>query len=172
MSLRSLAAAVALGVLPVPAAAGGEIVAREAFAVISPAGQSGAAFMRLDNTGAQDDRLVGAAADIAARVELHTHLEDADGVMRMVEVEEGFALPAGGSHVLERGGDHVMFLGLTRVPEAGEAVSLTLTFESGAELVLDVPVQAMGAGGHGHGDAPGDGHNHGHGHSHGHDHGD
>ena len=172
MSLRSLAAAVTLGVLSVPAAAGGEIVAQEAFAVISPAGQSGAAFMRLDNTGAQDDRLVGAAADIAARVELHTHLEDADGVMRMVEVEEGFALPAGGAHVLERGGDHVMFLGLTRVPEAGEAVSLTLTFESGAELVLDVPVQAMGAGGHGHGDAPGDGHNHGHGHSHGHGHGD
>ena len=131
---------------------------QDAFALISPAGQSGAAFMRLENAGPEDDRLVAVTADIARRVELHTHTETTDGVMRMIAVEEGFALPAGSEHRLERGGDHVMFLGLRRVPAEGEDIPLTLIFESGAEITLDIPVRApMAAGGHGH-----DHGNHGH----------
>ena len=74
--------------------------------------------MQITNTGDADDRLVAAASDVAERVELHTHIMDGD-VMRMVEVEEGFAVTAGETIALERGGMHVMFLGLTRVLEAG-----------------------------------------------------
>lgn len=159
MTLLRLLATACL-VLPGTALAG-DIVVEAPFALISPAGQSGAAFMRLENPGTTDDRLVGAASDIAARVELHTHSEDSAGVMRMLEVEDGFPIPAGGAHMLERGGDHVMFLGLTRVPEEGESVALTLTFESGAEIALEIPVGAPAG-------APDHGHSHGHGHSHSH----
>lgn len=149
MPLRPLVAAM-LMLMPGAALAEGPVV-QDAHAIISPAGQSGAAFMRLDNPGRQDDRLVAAAADIAARVELHTHIEDDAGVMRMVEVEEGFALPAGGHHMLQRGGDHVMFMGLHDAPEPGDRIALTLTFASGATVVVDVPVVAPG-------DAPMGGH--------------
>ncbi|MBK1635173.1 copper chaperone PCu(A)C [Rhodovulum adriaticum] len=146
---------IALG-LAGPALAG-EIAITDPYARASTMmSKSGAAFMVIENAGTQDDRLVAATSDVAAKVELHTHEEDANGVMRMVEVEEGFAIPAGGQHVLARGGDHVMFLGLTRPLEQGDMVSVTLTFEKAGEMVVEVPVDlergaagAMGAmGGH------------------------
>lgn len=102
--------------------------------------KSGAAFMVLMNNGAEDDRLIAARSEIAERVELHTHIEEANGVMKMVHVEEGFAIPAGASHALDRGGDHVMFLGLTAPMEQGDKVPLTLVFEKAGEVVVEVPV--------------------------------
>lgn len=114
---------------------------------------SGAAFMVLVNPGSEDDRLIAARSPAADRVELHTHLADPTGVMRMVEVEDGFAVPAGGRHELARGGDHVMFLGLTGPLEAGGTVPLTLLFERAGEIELEVTVdnqRGMGHGDHGH----------------------
>ncbi|AWD21274.1 copper chaperone PCu(A)C [Fuscovulum blasticum] len=103
-------------------------------------GASGAAFFMLHNMGTTDDRLVGARADVAQRVELHTHVMNAEGVMSMVEVKDGFPVPAGGTHELKRGADHVMLMGLTRELKQGDSFPLTLVFESGAEITVDVPV--------------------------------
>ena len=109
--------------------------------------------MVLENTGGTDDRLVSASAPIAARVELHTHLDDGNGVMQMREVEGGFAVPAGGRHVLARGGDHVMFMGLTQGLTDGMRVPLTLVFENAGEITVQVPVdnarKPMAHGAHG-----------------------
>jgi copper(I)-binding protein len=102
--------------------------------------KSGAAFMIIKNMGETDDRLVSADSDVAMRVELHTHISDANGVMKMVQVEEGFTIPAGGEHVLQRGGDHVMFMGLNRALEQGDTVTVTLHFEKAGDLTVDIPV--------------------------------
>lgn len=119
--------------------------------------QSGAAFMRIVNHAGVDKRLVSAQSDVAQRVELHTHKEDANGVMRMIEVEEGFVIPANGEHALDRGGDHVMFLGLTRPLNHGDSVNLTLIFDDGEVVDVVVPVDlerkpdmAAPMTGHGH----------------------
>lgn len=143
----------------------------DAFALASPgAARSGAAFMVISNAGTQDDRLVEARSDIAARVELHTHLMDSSGVARMVEVEDGFPVPAGGSHALQRGADHVMFMGLHQPLEAGQTVHVTLVFEQAGEVEVEIPVveaarqgPAMGGagGGTGHGPMQMQGHKHG-----------
>lgn len=106
----------------------------------SPVAKSGAAFMVIANAGDEDDRLIAAESDVAARVELHTHMQDANGVMRMIEVEDGMAVPAGGSHALERGGDHVMFMGLTGPFVQGETVSVTLIFEKAGPISVDIPI--------------------------------
>ena len=160
VSIPRAAAAALLLALPGAAAAHDGVHVHDAFAIVSPAGTSGAAFMRIDNTASADDRLVAAASDVAERVELHTHVEDDQGVMRMIEVEEGFVVPAGGEHLLERGGDHVMFLGLTRPLAEGDTVTVTLVFENEGEMVLDIPVAQARPGDHGNG------HDHSHGHSH------
>lgn len=118
-----------------------EIVIDDAYArAASPQARSGAAFMVIRNTGAADDRLIGASAGIARVVELHTHVEAADGVMQMREVEDGFAIPAGGAHTLARGGDHVMLMGLTAPMEDGATVPVTLIFEQAGEIAVDIPV--------------------------------
>ncbi|MBJ6371007.1 copper chaperone PCu(A)C [Sedimentitalea arenosa] len=119
----------------------GTIMVEDAYARSSMmASETGAAFMVLMNKGAEDDRLVSASSDIAERVELHTHIQDADGVMKMREVEDGFVVPAGGMHALQRGGDHVMFLGLTRPLNDGDVVNVTLSFEKAGDVVIEVPV--------------------------------
>ena len=111
--------------------------------------KSGAVFMMIENTGAADDRLVAASAPVAERVELHTHLEDGNGVMRMVEVKDGFGVPAGGDHALKRGGDHVMLMGLTEALEDGKSFPLTLVFEQAGEITIDVPIDQTRAPDHG-----------------------
>lgn len=165
MNLRFLAAPLA-AIFALPAMAA-DIHIHDPFARVSSImAQSGAAFMMIENRGDSDDRLMAARSDVAARVELHTHVEDDQGVIRMIEVAEGFAIPAGGGHGLYRGGDHVMFMGLTRQLAHGDVVEVTLVFENAGEIVIEVPVDLERQPDHGHA------HDHGHGHTHGHGHGD
>ncbi|MGC9370763.1 MAG: copper chaperone PCu(A)C [Paracoccaceae bacterium] len=138
--IKTAFAAIAAVSFALPAFAG-DIMIEDAYARASTGmSKSGAAFMIIKNMGDSDDRLVSAASDVAMRVELHTHISDANGVMKMVEVEEGFAIPAGGEHALQRGGDHVMFMGLNRPLEQGDTVTVTLTFEKAGEMTVDIPV--------------------------------
>ncbi|MFK7877928.1 MAG: copper chaperone PCu(A)C [Paracoccaceae bacterium] len=102
--------------------------------------KSGAAFFTIMNHSNADDRLIAAASPIAPRVELHTHIEDANGVMKMRQIENGIDVPAGGLHKLKRGGDHVMFMGLDTAMEQGATISITLTFEQAGEVIVDLPV--------------------------------
>lgn len=162
--LKSLLLAGAMATGLAAAAAAGDLTATDAYARVSGAtAKSGAVFLVLSNAGTADDTLIAADTPVAERTELHTHLQDAQGVMRMVEVEDGFPVPAGGSHPLARGGDHVMLLGLTGPLKDGDSFPLTLTFEHGGDVTIDVVVdsardatmpvgQGAGQGGHaGHG---------------------
>lgn len=135
------------------------LVIDDAYARAStPTARAGAAFMTIVNMSGTDDRLIAASTSAAERVELHTHLEDADGVMRMIEVEDGFAVPAGGNALLARGGQHVMMMGLTQPFVHGQSIEVTLTFEHAGDMTVTIPIDLMrkpGAGAHGghaHGD--------------------
>ncbi len=122
--------------------------------VTGPSAKSGAVFLTILNHSTQADRLIAARTDAAKRAELHSHTQDANGVMRMGEVKEGFPIAGMETHVLDRGGNHIMLLGLTRAIKAGDVLTLTLTFENGGDLTIEVPVDnerapaAMGHGGH------------------------
>ena len=151
MPLKPLMIAGALALAALPAAAEDGIVIEDAYARSSGMmAASGAAFMMIENRTGTDDRLIGAASEAAERTELHTHEEDDMGVMRMIHVEEGFALPAGETLALARGGRHVMFLGLTEPFEQGESVTLTLEFETAGEVTVEVPVDLERMPAHGH----------------------
>lgn len=135
-----IAAAVA-ATLPFAAFAESMIEVHDAYARSSgAAAKSGAAFMVLHNHGDTDDRLVAASSPAAERLELHTHIATADGVMKMREIEGGIEMPAGSEHAMARGGDHVMFLGLTAPFEQGEMIPLTLTFEKAGDVEIEVMV--------------------------------
>lgn len=142
MSLsRTLLAATAAISLAMPALAGSEITIEDAYARASgPTAMAGAAFLVIHNTGDADDRLIAAESDAANRVELHTHIEESDGVMRMVEVKEGFPVAAGSMHRLQRGSDHVMFMGLTAPWEQGKILNVTLVFENAGRIEVEIPV--------------------------------
>lgn len=158
MPVLTLRGAVFAATLALPAVALADIVITDPYARTSrPGAPSGAAFMIIENTGETTDRLLSASSGVSQRVELHTHIDQGDGVMKMVEVEEGFEIEAGASYVLERGGDHVMFMGLNQTLEQGSSVEVTLTFETAGDVIVSIPVDnerkpKHGHGGHGHSD--------------------
>ena len=146
--IRTLLIGAAMAAAALPALAA-DIAVSDAYAR-SANQKTGAAFMLIRNDGASDDTLVAARADMSRKIELHTHIFDADGVARMREVKGGIPVPAGETVTLKRGGLHVMFMGLTRRLEQGDSFPLTLVFESGAEVVVEVKVDNQRrAGGHG-----------------------
>ncbi len=111
-----------------------------------------AAFMGVMNHASENDRLIAATSNIAKRVELHTHKEDGNGVMKMMEVEDGIEVPADGMAHLKRGGDHIMFMGVQNPLKNGDVIEVTLTFEKAGEVRLQIPVdndRQPDAGAHG-----------------------
>ena len=109
MSFKSTLATAASLSLLIPSVLAAEISVSDAYArASSKSAKAGAAFFVLENSSDSDDRLVGARSEAAKKVELHTHKESADGVMKMMPIEGGIVVPAGGSHALKRGGDHVI----------------------------------------------------------------
>lgn len=117
------------------------IVAQDAYARASrPNAPTGAVFLMLMNHTDQDDRLLSVQSDAAKRVELHTHIDKGEGVMQMTQIEDGIAIPAGGSHRMKRGGDHVMLMGLTQSLVHGETVTVTFEFEKAGEFIVEIPV--------------------------------
>ena len=151
MKTTLLAAAAAL--LPLASQAHDGMHAEDAY-IRSTNPMTGAAFMRLENHRAVPCTLTAVSSDVAERIELHTH-EEADGIMRMRQIEDGIAVPAGETASLKRGGDHVMLLGLTRPLADGDTVTLALDFgDCGIEEVEAVVDNAREGGDHG-------GHDHG-----------
>jgi periplasmic copper chaperone A len=130
--------------------------------ISSPSAPTGAIFMTIANPGPTEDRLLSASASVAEKTELHTHAMSADGMMQMLAVPEGFAIPAASTHNLDRGGDHVMLFGLTRPLADGDRFTLDLTFETAGKVVVIVTVgdvapaadAAMDHSGHGTHKAP------------------
>lgn len=133
-----LAAAAVAFALP---ALAGDITIKDPYARAStPVSKSGAAFMVIENATDKPDQLIAAHSDIADKLELHTHKQDANGVMHMKEVPGGFPIPAHGQHALARGGDHIMMLGLRKGLKQGERFTITLTFRNAGDVTVEVPV--------------------------------
>lgn len=109
-------------------------------------GEMTALFATLRNTGDEDAVVVSGAADVSPMVELHETVMGDDGSMMMQPKEDGFAVAAGGEHVLEPGGDHLMMMGLRRTLEPGEVVTVTLTLADGTTLDVDATVKPFEGG--------------------------
>ena len=109
---------------------------------VAVSGMNSAAYMSLHNATENDDRLIDARAPGFAIIEIHETTEEA-GVMRMRQLEDGLALPAGATVSLQPGGLHIMLIGAERSIAEGGSLPLTLVFEQSGELELMLPVKAL-----------------------------
>lgn len=124
----------------------GDLVAEGAWARATPGlAETGAAYVTVSNRGSEPGRLVAAATPVAERAELHTHLTE-DGVMKMRPVDAVEIAP-GQRAVFAPGGLHIMLFGLTVPLKEGDRFPLTLTFEKGGSVTVDVVVRSLGATG-------------------------
>jgi copper(I)-binding protein len=146
--LRSAALAAALICAPVALLAGNLPVLAEKNGILiedgyaratGAAAKTGAAFMAITNNNDAPDRLIGAESGAAKRIELHTHIMT-DGVAKMRHLEDGIPLPPGETVLLQRGGLHVMFMGLNGPFATDTQVAATLVFENAGKIDVAIPV--------------------------------
>tara|TARA_R110002126_G_scaffold5453_3_gene28818 strand:- start:2254 stop:2799 length:546 start_codon:yes stop_codon:yes gene_type:complete len=109
--------------------------------------KNGGAYFTAVNAGKTADRITGVSADVAARVEFHTHMND-NGVMRMRQVD-GVDVPAGGTVTFKPGSYHIMFIGLHKPLKKGDSFPVTLAFERAGKQTVTVNVRAVGSMGAG-----------------------
>ena len=99
----------------------------------------GGGYVILQNNGDTDDRLISVEMPMAAKSEIHD-MSMTDGVMQMRPLKDGIEIPAGHSVVLQPGGKHLMFMGLSGQLEKGQSVPVTLNFENAGSTTLDFPI--------------------------------
>ncbi|MDA0663738.1 MAG: copper chaperone PCu(A)C [Proteobacteria bacterium] len=105
---------------------------------------TGAGFVTIENKGSSDDRLIAVRTSISGKSEIHTMTMD-NGVMRMRQLEDGIAIPAGGTVTLQPGGNHLMFMQLKQGIAQDTAVPVTLVFEKAGEVTLDFLAAPVGS---------------------------
>jgi periplasmic copper chaperone A len=123
----------------------GPLLVEAPWARATPGGAPVAAgYLRITNTGASPDRLIGGSLPIAGAVEVHD-VAMVDGVMKMRRLESGLEIRPGQTVELKPGGFHLMFTGLRGGLKEGEQVGGTLIFEKGGTLAIEYRVAPIGA---------------------------
>ena len=144
----TLAALLTLGGLSVPALAGPEdVVVVNAWSRASIGmNRPGAAYMTIRNTGDEPVTLIGLTTPLAMMPEIHESKTNADGVSSMAPADE-ITIAPGESVSLEPGGLHAMLMQLQTPMTEGESYPLTLLFDDGGEVTVEVPILGIAARG-------------------------
>lgn len=101
---------------------------------------TGVIYMTIENTGGEDDALIGGTTDRAQAVEIHeTKIVNDTGTM--LPHDGPLPIPAGESVALEPGGLHIMLVDLNDDIRLGDTFEVTLEFERAGEVT--VPVTAV-----------------------------
>jgi hypothetical protein len=121
----------------VPAAA--DVAVRDPWIAEAPPGaMAAAAYMVLENDGAEPRSAIGAESAVCERIEFHRS-ETKDGIARMVE-QSSLSVPAGGRLALEPGGNHMMLIRPVAL-RAGDRVKITLELADGETLAVEAVVR-------------------------------
>lgn len=107
----------------------------------TPAANSAAVYLRIDNPCPGDDILMSVTSEYANRTELHRLLESDSGVVSMTRLSEGIPIPAQGLQTLQPGGFHIMLMGLTGKHRKTDSVELNLSFRHAGEISITAPVK-------------------------------
>lgn len=94
-----------------------------------------AAFGSLVNPTSKPINVIAVQSKIAPVVQMHEVVMK-DGGMVMQQKPGGFVVPAKGSLELKPGGNHFMFMDLTKPVKAGDMVSITLTMSDGSQMTF------------------------------------
>ncbi|MFE9930373.1 copper chaperone PCu(A)C [Streptomyces sp. NPDC005533] len=93
------------------------------------------AFMVIKNNTESADKLTGATSPLSGDLQIH---ETKDQKMQQVQAMD---VPANGELRLERGGSHIMFMGLNNTPKVGDKVTVELRFEKAGPVKVELDVK-------------------------------
>lgn len=147
-SLRAPALALLMGLaglMPGTGHAGGGAASAAAIVLadgwvraVPPVARNSAGYIVIENRGAEDDVLLGAAVTPARVTEIHEMVHDGDSMV--MRHRDELAVPAHGRVVLAPGGLHLMLIDLRQPLRVGEKLEAVLRFRSAGEVkvVMDV----------------------------------
>jgi copper(I)-binding protein len=119
----------------------GDLVISQPWSRAAPRGaETASSYLTIENKGATADRLVGASADIAEKVQIE-QISMVGGGMQLKPVDGGLAIAPGEKLVLAPGGGNR--LGLQKLKSAlknGTKVSMTLEFEKAGKIAVSFDV--------------------------------
>ena len=125
----------------------GDLVITQAWSRATPNGaKTGGGYLTIENKGSSPDRLIGASADVAGKVEVHEMTMN-EGVMKMRPLDKGLTIEPGKTVKLAPGGYHLMLEDLKGPLKQGDKVPVTLEFEKAGKVQLSLDVQGVGAKG-------------------------
>jgi hypothetical protein len=129
------AASMAAPARATPAASRGDLVIMQPYLPRPPVTDMAAVYFTVRNTGPGADYLdLVEIPGLSSDVTMHTMRNHA-----MVRVR-GYPVPAHGTLVLRRGGNHIMLTDLKQMPKAGGAVPARLFFRHAGEIDMIIPV--------------------------------
>jgi len=102
------------------------------------ASRNGAAFLKINNAGEEDDALIDASTPVAKRIELHGPAEGGE-VWQTSRVDE-IPMPQKAATTLTGTGLHLKLIGLRGALKAGEIIPITLTFERAGAITVQAEV--------------------------------
>ena len=114
---------------------GGDIAIHQPTIKTTPPGiTNSAAYFTLVNNGEKAITLVGVASEAAKLVEMHEHIKH-NGTFRMQKMEP-LIIPAKSKADFAPGGNHIMFIGVTKPIENGDKIDITLSFDDGTQKTI------------------------------------
>ncbi|RSS66048.1 copper chaperone PCu(A)C [Streptomyces sp. WAC07061] len=93
------------------------------------------AFMVIKNDSKTADKLLSATSPLSDDLQIH---ETKDQKMQQVQSMD---VPAGGELRLQRGGNHIMFMGLKNQPKVGDKITIELRFEKADPVKVELDVK-------------------------------
>jgi periplasmic copper chaperone A len=125
----------------------GDLVITQAWSRATPGGaKTAGGYLTIENKGSTPDRLIGGAANVAGKVEVHEMAMD-NGVMKMRPLDKGLTIDPGKSVKLAPGGYHLMMTDLKSPLKKGDKLPVTLEFEKAGKVTVSLDVQGVGAPG-------------------------
>lgn len=97
---------------------------------------------RLTNDDKDDVEIISISSDSSEAAELHEQTIDGDSMTKMRKIDE-IIVPANGEVVLQKGGKHLMLIGLTKKLHEGDEVTVTLYYKNEEPQQITLPVKRM-----------------------------
>lgn len=108
---------------------------------VPPVAKTTAAFMKIKNTGNEEDTLIGVVSDVAEMAEIHETVTD-DGIVRMRKIGS-LSVPPGSTVILKPMGKHIMLMGLKESLKKVGKVRIVLIFRKSGRIVVEAPVRRL-----------------------------
>lgn len=142
---RFALATLAAAVISAPAFAGdyraGGIEVRRPWTRPAQAGMNGVGYLTLANVGSKPVKLVTVETPAARSATIHQS-SMANGVSSMRAVTGGLTIAPGAKVEFKPGGYHLMLMGLKAPQALGGKVPVTLVFDGGRKMSIDLSVEA------------------------------